>query len=201
NTTINSTKGIKEFKELAQQLIPTEKPDIYNQAIMEFGAVQCKPQNPDCNVCPLNTSCVALQKDQVTAFPVKENKTTIKKRYFNYLVICDIDGRILLSQRRNKGIWQGLYEFPLIETSNGIQIKELVNNPHYNKIVQIKKASVYLFNSSDIIHKLTHQHLYTKFWIIEIDQKIDKSITWSDFEKYPVPVLIHNFVENFKTKA
>ncbi|MGB5363286.1 MAG: NUDIX domain-containing protein, partial [Aureibaculum sp.] len=142
-----------------------------------------------------------LQKDQVTAFPVKENKTTIKKRYFNYLVICDIDGRILLSQRRNKGIWQGLYEFPLIETSNGIQIKELVNNPHYNKIVQIKKASVYLFNSSDIIHKLTHQHLYTKFWIIEIDQKIDKSITWSDFEKYPVPVLIHNFVENFKTKA
>ena len=77
----------------------------------------------------------------------------------------------------------------------------MVNNPHYNKIVQIKKASVYLFNSSDIIHKLTHQHIYTKFWIIEIDQKIDKSITWSDFEKYPVPVLIHNFVENFKTKA
>ena len=82
NTTINSTKGIKEFKELAQQLIPTEKPDIYNQAIMEFGAVQCKPQNPDCNVCPLNTSCVALQKDQVTAFPVKEKKLKYKKTIF-----------------------------------------------------------------------------------------------------------------------
>jgi len=168
---------------------------------MEFGAVQCKPQNPDCNVCPLNTGCVALQKDQVAAFPVKGKKNSIKKRYFNYLVVCDIDGRILLRQRRNKDIWQGLYEFPLVETSNGIQIKELVNIPSYKRIIFNKKASVCLFNTREIIHKLTHQHLYTKFWIIEIDQKIEKSISWCDFEKYPVPVLIHNFVENFKTKA
>jgi A/G-specific adenine glycosylase len=201
NTPINSTKGIKEFKQLSQLLQDPEKPDMHNQAIMEFGAVQCKPQNPDCNGCPLNNSCIAWQKNQVDSFPVKEKKKSVKKRYFNYLVICDIEGRILLKQRRNKDIWQGLYEFPLVETPNEIQQNELVNTPNFNKIVPNKKASISLFNTGDIIHKLTHQHLYTKFWIIEIDKKIDKSITWLEFEKYPVPILIHNFVENFKTKA
>ena len=201
STSINSTKGIKEFKQLSQLLQDPEKPDIHNQAIMEFGAVQCKPQKPDCNVCPLNTSCIALQKNQVDSFPVKEKKNAVKKRFFNYLVICDVDGRVLLRQRRNKDIWQGLYEFPLIETPNEVGLHELVNTLYFNKIVPHKKASISLFNTGDIIHKLTHQHLYTKFWIIEIDKKMDESITWLEFEKYPVPILIQNFVENFKTKA
>ena len=82
-TPINSSKGIKEFKMLAQKLLNTEIPGTHNQAIMEFGARMCKPQNPDCEICPLNSSCVALEKKEIKMLPVKENKIKIKKRYFN----------------------------------------------------------------------------------------------------------------------
>ena len=87
STPINSTSGIKEFKKLAQELIVEDIPGTFNQAIMEFGACMCKPQNPDCFNCPLNDSCVALSNNTIAQLPVKINKTKVRKRYFNYLVI------------------------------------------------------------------------------------------------------------------
>jgi len=189
-TPINSSAGIKEFKELAQTLIDPKQPGSYNQAIMDFGALHCKPQNPLCETCPLNDSCIALAKKTIKQLPVKEQKIKIRKRYFNYLVFISDDNKTMLSERKGKGIWQGLYEFPLIETEKGISKEELS--------VQIsEKENIVLSNENEIVHKLSHQHLYTKFWIVKKDVLHENQISWNSIKKYPVPILIANFLENF----
>ena len=199
DTAINSTQGIKDFKELAQTLIDVEKPDTYNQAIMDFGATQCKPKNPICMFCPFNESCIAHQKGLTDTLPIKEKKIKVKKRYFNYLVIKSKDNKTLLNQRTGKGIWQGLYEFPLIESEASITEKELVENETFQEIIQ-GEATLKLFNSKEIFHKLSHQHLVTKFWIVEIDKLQDDAISWDTIQDYPVPILIANFLEKYQPK-
>jgi len=201
STPINTSKAIKEFKHLAQQLIDKKDPGTFNQAVMEFGAVQCKPRNPDCTVCPLKSGCVASQKRIVHTLPSKLKKITIKKRYFNYLIITGKHNKTKIQKRKEKGIWQNLYEFPLIETPNEIFIKELLDNKDFHQIIKGETNTISLFNKTQIVHKLTHQHLYTKFWIISTDQEIADGISWNDFDKFPIPILLHNFVENFKTNA
>src|SRR5690606_35061662 len=97
-TPINSTKGIKDFKSLAQELIDADDPGTYNQAVMEFGAVHCKPRNPDCNICIFNSSCYALANNKVDKLPVKTSKTKIRNRYFNYLVFLSSDEKTILQK-------------------------------------------------------------------------------------------------------
>ena len=189
-TPINSSKGIKEFKLLAQSLIDKSQPGTYNQAIMDFGALHCKPQNPLCETCPFNNSCVALQTKKVKDLPVKEKKIKVKKRYFNYLVFISDDQNTMLSERKGKGIWQGLYEFPLIETEKSVSKKHLIE--------QVSSLEdIVLFNEKEIVHKLSHQHLYTKFWIVKKNDLEENQISWSTIHNYPVPILIANFLKNF----
>lgn len=195
-TPINSTKGVKEFKELAQELIDKSRPGIYNQAIMDFGALQCKPQNPLCDSCPLSDSCIALERQEIKELPVKDKKTKVKKRYFNYLVIVTNDKQTILEERKDKGIWQGLYQFPLIETKESISETELVNDEQFSMFFP-KETLLSLFNKKDIIHKLSHQHLHTKFWIVKTKEILDKTINWKDVKEFPVPVLIDNFLNEF----
>ncbi|WP_370407482.1 A/G-specific adenine glycosylase [Tenacibaculum dicentrarchi] len=199
-TAINSSKGIKEFKELAQTLIDVSQPGMYNQAIMDFGALQCKPQNPLCESCPLSESCVALDKKLIKELPVKEKKIKVKKRYFNYLVVVTDDNKTNIEQRIGKGIWQGLYQFPLIETTTAINETQLIEQPEFAKLFP-KETILTLFNQKDIVHKLSHQHLSTKFWIVKTTNTSEKTILWNDIKQYPVPVLIDNFLNEFLTKA
>lgn len=197
DTPINSTKGIKEFKELAQTLIDTKKPGTYNQAIMDFGAIQCKPKNPICLFCPFNDSCVALQKGLTDTLPIKEKKTKVRNRYFNYLVVKTTDNKTILNQRKGKGIWQNLYEFPLIESETKINQKKLISSPKFEKLFP-EKTSVSLLNIKEIVHKLSHQHLHTQFWVVETDSLSAAKVDWKDISNYPVPVLIANFLEEFQ---
>jgi len=197
DTPINSTKGIKEFKLLAQSLIATDKPDTYNQAIMDFGAIQCKPKNPDCKTCPFQNSCVAFDKKLIDQLPVKEKKLKIKKRYFNFIVVSTDNNNTVLQERTSKGIWQNLYQFPLIESQKPIDEKELVNTNDFENWFP-NDVELSLFNTQDIIHKLSHQHLHTKFWIIKTSTVNLKTIPWSSVSSYPVPILIANFLEKFK---
>lgn len=199
STPINSTKGIKEFKELAQTLIDTSQPDVYNQAIMDFGAMHCKPQNPLCNKCPLANGCVALAKNQIKELPVKEKKTKIKKRYFNYLVPITEENKTVLEERKGKGIWQGLYQFPLVETQKKTSEEELVKNKQFTMLFP-EETTISLFNTEDIIHKLSHQHLITKFWIVKTRKVNEQTMDWAVVKKYPVPVLIDKFLEEYLSK-
>ncbi len=197
-TPINSTKGIKEFKALAQELINSKDPALHNQAIMEFGARMCKPQKPKCDTCPLNESCVALQKKKVKDLPIKEKKIKVRKRFFNYLVVISSDNKTILNQRIGKGIWQGLYEFPLIESEGKLEAKTVLNHPFFDELFQKNKLVLKRFNADVKAHKLSHQHLYTTFWIVNLDENLSKGIEWKMVESFPVPILIHKFVEELK---
>jgi A/G-specific adenine glycosylase len=198
-TPINSTKGVKEFKELAQTLIDSERSGTYNQAIMDFGALHCKPQNPLCDSCPLKDSCVALQKKQVKLLPVKEKKIKITNRYFNYLVLVSEKGETILQQRKGKGIWQNLYEFPLIESPESIDEKLLVTHEKFQGLFKDKKVELSLFNEKEVVHKLSHQHLYTRFWIVKSQGNEACTVSWKEVAKFPVPALIHKFIEEFNS--
>ncbi|WP_090119100.1 A/G-specific adenine glycosylase [Lutibacter oricola] len=197
STAINSTKGIKEFKNIAQELIVAEQPGTFNQAIMEYGARVCKPQNPICDTCELNNSCVAFGKNEIQNLPFKEKKIKIKKRYFNYIVF-KMPNKITVIEKRISGIWQNMYQFPLIETSKEIDIEELLSNKKFDELFQQKKINVKLFNNDLIVHKLSHQHIYTKFWVVEVDNCELDTIKWSEIGKYPVPKLVDNFLSEYK---
>jgi len=201
STPINSTEGIKEFKKIAQLLLPSEETGTYNQAIMEFGARQCKPQNPDCDSCIFNDRCFALQKKKISELPVKLKKTKVKKIYFNYLVLLSQDNKTLLQQRTGKGIWQNLYEFPLLETKADSEISELQKLEEFQKASKnYNFKSVVSYNEKPIIHKLSHRHIYTRFWIIEVSELPENAIPINEIEKYPVPILIGNFIEELFNK-
>lgn len=197
-TPINSSSGQKEFKALAQQLIDKKQPGIFNQALMEFGARQCVPQSPDCKSCIFQDCCVALKEKKVAELPVKTKMRPVKKRYFNYLVFLSENERTTLQQRKGKGIWHKLYEFPLIETSEAISLADLKKLPrfrHFSQQTNIRHISLY--NQAPVVHKLSHQHLHTRFWIIQTGDATDDWVPVSEIGRYAVPVLIADFVGEF----
>ncbi len=205
DTPINGTPGIKEFKSLAQRLMDPTQPGTYNQAIMEFGARHCVPQNPNCAECIFNDKCIALAQDKVGVLPMKLKKTKIRKRYFNYIVAHSEDQKTILQQRTEKGIWQQLYEFPLIETDTEIGATELKKLQKYKELSKaLKIESLSLYNETSVTHKLSHQHLYTRFWIAAIseapnhkDSAKEKGVPIAKVKDYAVPVLIENFISDF----
>jgi A/G-specific adenine glycosylase len=110
---IDSNEGQKTFAQIANELLDKENPSLHNQAIMEFGALQCTPA-PDCSVCPLRVSCAAFSASRVAELPIKSKKTKVKEIEMNYLII-EQNGQILVRERTGNGIWKGLWEFYLIE--------------------------------------------------------------------------------------
>ena len=200
DTPINSTKGIKEFKSLAQSLLDTKNPGVYNQAIMDFGALQCKPKSPNCHQCPMSSNCIAFEKELVKQLPVKEKKLKVKKKYFNFFVFVTNEHKTIFEERKGKGIWQGLYQFPLIETNKEVHLEDLDNLPEFQALVS-SNAVIQLFNEDSIIHKLSHQHLFTKFWIIKTDYHNRATTNWDTLELFPTSVLIANFMKEYNLKS
>ncbi len=189
----SSTKKI--FADLAFELMPKNNPALFNQAIMEFGALQCVPKNPDCTVCVFNQSCAALQKKKVGQLPVKSGKTKVRNRFFNYIVVFDENQNTLLQKRTDKGIWHNLYEFPLIETEQNVAF-DFVLDEIKNKILKENEIiSTDYFDQNAIIHKLSHQHLHIKFWKINVAGILKNGIAVTEIKTYPFPIVIHNFIE------
>lgn len=194
-TDIASAYAKKEFAALAFELMPKHNPGVFNQAIMEFGALQCVPKSPNCGICIFNTSCAALQKKKVDQLPVKSKKLKVRNRFFNYLVVSDDNENTIIQKRIAKGIWHNLYEFPLIETERVEDfdcISNLIQSDFFkgNEIVGISES-----NPETIIHKLSHQHLYIKFWKVKVNGTIKNAINSDTLKTFPFPIVIHNFIE------
>lgn len=198
-TATNSTKGIKEFKALAQEVLLKDDPGTFNQAIMEYGARKCVPQNPDCETCGLKDSCYAYLKGEVKSLPFKEKKLKIRKRYFNYLVIQTKENYTQL-EKREKGIWTGLYQFPLIETQKEISIEELSEHSDFQYRFENTSTKIREFSTTDRPHKLSHQHIFAKFWLVELEDLPKANISWSRVFAFPVPVLIDNFLQEYYSR-
>ncbi len=198
---INSPAGIKHFKKLAQEVMNAENIRDYNQGIMEFGAMQCTPKKAECANCPLNEGCMALKEDRVNALPAKLKKAKIKNRYFNYMVlmIAERNGntKTLLHKRRSKDIWQNLWQFPLFESDKEIGLKEATD--YLQKTLPFNDTpQIHQYHEKTIVHKLSHQHLHTHFWIVITTTELEGAIDLSEVENYPVPVLIADFFDTFK---
>ncbi|HEY4060300.1 MAG TPA: A/G-specific adenine glycosylase [Puia sp.] len=124
STPIDSTAGKKIYTGLADSLLDKEQAGLYNQAIMDFGAIICKPQNPLCSTCVQQSGCQAFQKGWVDRLPVKEKSIRKKERWFYYFLIETPDGKIYIRQRKEKDIWEDLYEFVLWETDEPLYIND-----------------------------------------------------------------------------
>lgn len=194
---INSGVGIKFFADLAQDLIVDQQPSVYNQAIMEFGALQCKPKSPLCAICPVKTGCFAYKNNKIDLLPVKLKKVKVKKRWFNYFVGVTND-EILTKQRKPGDVWQHLYDFPLIETQEEVsiesaeflsEVEKLFGNGLELRVLESKK------------HILTHQIIYVQFfaidnYIVNFNQDADiKSVKIEAFKQLPHPKIIGDFIE------
>lgn len=195
-TAIDSNKGKIEFLQLANELISVKHPGIHNQAIMEFGALQCKPQNPDCLNCPLNDSCAALAENKVGVLPIKEKKTKVRNRYFYYLITEDKAKQTFIKKRTAKDIWTELFEFPLIETEKALENKELLKKTASffgKENITIQKIS------ESRKHILSHQHIYAQFVHVKVDAKLKKQgdyqiIKLRDLKEYALPRLIDRYL-------
>lgn len=165
---IDGNEGKKYFTTLAQSLLDEYRPDLFNQSMMEFGALQCVPKSPNCESCPLNEKCLACATRHVEQLPVKAGKTLVKPRYFNYLHIHG-QGKTLLSKRIGNDIWRNLYEFPLIETEHTVSWKELSEMPVFQELFNgIEKVEVireYVAKK----HVLSHRIIYPVFYEIRVD--------------------------------
>lgn len=196
---ILSTAGQKKFRYLAEQLVPDGKANVYNQAIMEFGALQCTPANPACLLCPIVDTCYAYQHGKQKELPVKIKKTKVRQRYIHYLVV-KMDNGLLMKRREGKDIWTGLYDFYLIETKQPRGWDQLTD-PFLDELLQqapsVEKSEIYR-------HQLSHQQLHVTFYTITLPANMlqeagslpGQFYPPEEIEKLPKPKLIDNFLRD-----
>jgi len=194
---INSQKGKKEFQVLANDLLNHDNPGLHNQAMMEFGAMLCKPKNPACGICPVRIGCYAFKNNATTTLPVKLKTVKVRERFFNYFLIIN-NNEILLNKRGEKDIWANMYDLPLIETSELTLAEDLLTlpqlNDYFGKHIEIQDVSQ--------LHKhiLTHQRLYVRFIKLKNTEiKLQKNWFFTDvmtIEKFALPKIIFIFIKN-----
>ena len=185
---IDSSEGKKYFFELAQNLIDKEDPALFNQAIMEFGALQCVPKNPNCEICPLDSICLSKSNGTWMTRPVKSKKTSVKHRFFHFLIFQN-DQTTYLQKRSEKDIWQNLFQFPLIETDEDC---ELNNFENYTRLAP---SNI----SEEIVHVLSHQKIHARFYHFNhLPSKINTdwiAVKMAEIQDYPIPRLIDRYLE------
>jgi A/G-specific adenine glycosylase len=197
-TPIDSTDGIKEFQATAEACLDQKDPATYNQAIMEFGALQCTPKTPDCMFCPFQDRCVARASNRIHLLPIKSKKLKQRARFFNYVIVHS-NGHVYLNKRTGKDIWQHLHDFPLIETESTIDTPELLAHSDLKVMLGMEKPRL-LGKSEAFKHVLSHQIIKAVFWEFEITENRKSlrdfiRIPISDFSQYAVPRLVENYTD------
>lgn len=197
NLPIDSIQGKKHFEHLAQELLPTRQGADYNQGIMDFGAMQCTPQLPACVTCPLSSSCFAYNKAQVEQLPCKSKKIKTVKRYFVYIDIITSSGHWLRRRGKND-IWQGLYEFPLLEFKHHPTFDEVIAHPF---VKEIQAKGCWREVKTNVKHVLTHQIIFADYYQLSFDEIHPPSegfisVAKGELSKYAMPQLLLKLIEN-----
>ncbi len=196
DTAVDSAAGKKAFTDLANSLLDKEQPGIYNQAIMDFGAVVCKPQLPLCSSCPLKTKCAAFTNKTVNILPVKEKKLAIKKRWF-YYVAASYKNEILIRRRTGKDIWENLYEFVLYESDKPLDNDAISQLQILYKLTGLKKP-VADWITAPVSQKLSHQTIYAQFIKLSLNKKISLTgyewVAVKQLKKLAFPKIITSYL-------
>jgi A/G-specific adenine glycosylase len=199
---INSPTGKSVFAALAANLLNKSRPDHHNQAIMEFGALQCIPRNPLCSGCVLNTICYAAANSLQTALPKKVKAKPSRRRYLYYIVVQSRNS-LLMRKRSGKDIWKGLYDFHSIENESPISKKAILKKIRESLGDDVTEGDLAV--STDYKHILSHQVIMARFVLIKrrnLQRPEDKNLKFYTFEKIndlPKPVLITRFLSEYKT--
>lgn len=185
----------KEIKQIAYTLIiKTKSPGDFNQAMMEYGALVCKP-SPDCVKCIFKTNCISFKNNEVKLIPIKSKNKKKIKRYLNYLVFIDAHKKTLIKQRIKKDIWYKLFEFPLIEQDK--LINDIKSNNEFNNYLNENNIQIDKFEKDihTIKHILSHQTLFISFHIINTKDKLNNGVEISSLTNFTLPVPIIKFID------
>jgi A/G-specific adenine glycosylase len=202
---INATAGKKKVKDILTGLIDPLHPGDFNQAVMELGALVCKPKQPLCTECPVSQDCFAFQNDLTSDLPFRDIKKPSRTRYFNYLVILSRQGNqnyLWLNKRKGRDIWSNLYDFPLIETESELSEEDLKKTGQWQTIMGLNGYS-YSTACENVRHVLSHQVLKVKFFILAVDNFYHPEylkINVLDINKFAVPKPVENFLKKVASR-
>ncbi len=206
-TRVDTNSGKRMITNLATLLIDRQQPGEFNQAIMEFGALYCKPQNPDCGACIFRNECKANMESKIGIIPVKSKQVVQRKRYFHYLFIVKANEMVLLRKRSEQDIWRNLYDFPVIEKPKAVSQKKIVEEIS-NYLGSDLMDNPQITISKEYRHILTHQVILARFYTIllkdsEPFNRINSlygnnwdAVELKNVHQYPVPRLIEKFLKN-----
>ena len=199
---IDSTEGKKTFAALAQEMLPVNRPAAYNQAIMDFGAIQCTPQSPLCMYCPLCDSCMALAQGRVAQLPVKQHKTKTTDRFFNYIYVR-AGAYTYFNKRTGDDIWKNLFELPLIETDRELSEAEFLGLPQFRELFVEGEVPQVRTLCRGVKHVLSHRVIYANFYEVALPEDSHSFASYlrvpsADLGQYAVPKLIHAFLEKYE---
>lgn len=199
DTPIDSTQGKKLFAALAQELLPENQAAVYNQAIMDFGALQCTPQRPKCEFCPLVDTCSAVAADRVQDLPIKQHKTRTSNRYFNYIYVR-AGAYTYLHRREADDIWKNMYELPLIETDTDWSEAKLLSSVEFTSLFAPDEQPVVRVIRRQVKHVLSHRVIYANFYEVQLlpDTRSFAGylrVEHSELHQYAFPRLVHQFLE------
>ena len=196
---ISSSEGVKLFQAYAEELLNHASPGDHNQAMMEFGALQCVPVNPACGVCPLKNMCSAYEQGNVSAYPQKEKKKPVRSRYFTYFHF-DSAGMTYIKRRQGNDIWKEMYEFPMVESKSlpeAIELGSLVSEFTGLRSMDFQIAAISEIHK----HQLSHQLILARFVKIKILKNSYagmlgwKKLAPETVQDYPLPRLIDRYLE------
>lgn len=199
DTPIDSTEGKKLFAALADEMLDKKQPALYNQGIMDFGAIQCTPQSPDCLFCPLADSCSALSTGRVTQLPVKQHKTKTTNRYFNYIYVR-AGAHTYINKRTANDIWKNLFELPLIETPVALSEEEFLALPEFRSLIVSGENPVIRLVCRDVKHVLSHRVIYANLYEVALPEDTKsfanfQKIRLEELDKYAISKLVQILIQ------
>ena len=196
-TPIDSTEGKRIFAEVAAELLDKAQPGLYNQAIMDFGALQCTPVSPNCMFCPFIDTCVARQKGLVDTLPVKQHKAKVTNRYFNYIYVR-MGAHTLINKRTGNDIWKNLYALPLIETESEVPEEKFYALPQWQEMLAEGEVPSVRLVQKGVKHVLSHRVIYANFYEVILPENAAsfaqyQRIRIEDLHKFAVSRLVNQF--------
>lgn len=199
DTPIDSAEGKKLFAVLAEEMLDKSRPAVYNQAVMDFGAMQCTPRSPGCMSCPLAEGCSARREGRVEQLPVKRHKTKTSDRYFHYIYVR-MGACTFIHKRTGDDIWKNLFELPLVETAGPVSEEAFRQLPEVRALFAGDERSVLRLVCGNVKHVLSHRVIHADFYEAVLPEESASFSAYlrvrrEDLGEYAVPRLIEAFLE------